>query len=112
MNNDRELTPSIASADSGVTDRLSPYEQAFNRIRAEYLEMPGLRLTAEQVGRLSGVCVTVCRLVLDDLVRAGFLTLGANEIYARSTGLGRVTSHARTSDQRPTIRRPGPGHTR
>jgi hypothetical protein len=33
---------------------VSPYEQAFNRIRAEFMEMPGMRLTPEQVERLSG----------------------------------------------------------
>ena len=72
---------------------MSPYEQAFNRIRAEYLEMPGMRLTAEEVGRLSGVGVSVCRLVLDDLVRAGFLSHGPHGTYTRSTGFGRTTSH-------------------
>jgi len=55
---------------------VSPYEQAFNRIRAEYVETPGMRLTARQVGRLSRVAVSVCRLVLDDLVRAGVLSQG------------------------------------
>jgi hypothetical protein len=89
---------------------VSPYEQAFNRIRAEYVEMPGMRLTAEQVGRLSGVSVSVCRLVLDDLVRAGFLSLGANGTYTRSTGLGRVPSRSSgaESNKRPTVSMPVP----
>jgi hypothetical protein len=63
---------------------VAPYEQAFNRIRAEFTEMPGMRLTPGQVERLSGVGGSICRLVLDDLVRAGFL----------STDLGRVPSPA------------------
>jgi hypothetical protein len=71
--------------------RVSPYEQAFNRIRAEFMEMPGMQLTPEQVERLSGVGSSVCRRVLDDLVRARFLSIGANGMYARSTDLGRAT---------------------
>jgi hypothetical protein len=35
--------------------------------------MPGMRLTAEQVERLSGVDRAVCQDVLEDLVRARFL---------------------------------------
>jgi hypothetical protein len=66
---------------------VSPYERAFKRIQAEFVEMPGIRLTPEQVERLSGVGSSVCRRVLDDLVRAGFLAVGANGTYARSTGL-------------------------
>ena len=73
---------------------MSPYEQAFNRIRAEFVEMPGMRLTPKQVERLSGVGSSVCRLVLDDLVRAGLLSLGASGTYARSTGLDRTVSRS------------------
>jgi hypothetical protein len=65
---------------------LSPYEQVFNRIRAEYVEMPGMRLRPEQVERLSGVNRSVCTLVLDDLVRAQFLVLGRDGAYARRIG--------------------------
>jgi hypothetical protein len=60
-----------------------PYEQAFERIRAEYLEMPGMRLTPDQVRRLSGIDSAVCRLVLDDLVRAKFLRRAPDGSYAR-----------------------------
>ncbi len=62
---------------------MSPYEQAFNRIRAEYEEMPGMRLTPEQVERLSGVDRAVCRRVLDDLVRAQFLATRHDGLYCR-----------------------------
>jgi hypothetical protein len=60
-----------------------PYEQAFTRIRAEFAEMPGLRLTPEQVERLSGIDGTVCRNVLDDLVRARFLSVSTDGRYGR-----------------------------
>jgi hypothetical protein len=91
---------------------VSPYEQAFNRIRAEYVEMPGMQLTAEQVGRLSGVSVSVCRLVLDDLVRAGFLSVGANGGYARPTGLGPVSSRSPGADANKPPIVSMPVHTR
>jgi hypothetical protein len=62
-----------------------PYRQAFERIRGEYREMPGMRLTPVQVERLSGVEISVCRLVLDDLVRAQFLSVRPDGTYARGT---------------------------
>jgi hypothetical protein len=62
-----------------------PYQQAFERIRAEYMEMPGMRLTAAQVERLSGSERAICTRVLDDLVRANFLCVRPNRTYARFT---------------------------
>ena len=61
----------------------TPYQQAFERIRAKYQEMPGMRLTLEQVQRLSGVDRAVCERVLEDLVRAKFLSPGPDGGYAR-----------------------------
>ena len=55
------------------------------RIRAEYLEMPGLRLSADQVRRLCGIEEQQCQLVLDALVAAKFLCVKSDGHYARST---------------------------
>jgi hypothetical protein len=64
-----------------------------DRIRAEYLEMPGLRLTLEQAQRLCGLERTLCQTVLDSLVEAKFLCLKANGTYARLTdGTSTMTS--------------------
>ena len=63
----------------------SSYGAAIERIRAEYVEMPGMRLTAEQVQRLCGVERSVCRAVMEALVEAGFLTMRADGTYARLT---------------------------
>ena len=41
-----------------------PPHAMLNRVRAEYLEMPGLRLTPEQAGRLFGVERALCRACL------------------------------------------------
>lgn len=53
------------------------------RVRAEFLEMPGLHLTREQIQRLCGVEAATCGLVLETLVRAGFLCRKPNGTYAR-----------------------------
>jgi hypothetical protein len=54
------------------------------RVRSEFLEMPGLRLTVAQAARLCGVEQTVCRAVLDALVDAKFLRLTGG-LYSRLT---------------------------
>ena len=58
---------------------------AMARIRAEYLEMPGMSLTLEQVQRLCGIERSVCRMVLDSLVAMKFLHVKAGGTYARLT---------------------------
>ena len=55
-----------------------------NRIRSEYIEMPGLTLKSEQVQRLCGIDHTACKVVLEALVDAGFLTLRDDGSYLRS----------------------------
>ena len=60
-------------------------EILLQRIRAEFLEMPGLTLTREQTQRLCGVESAVCQAVLDALVAASFLCVKANGTYARLT---------------------------
>jgi hypothetical protein len=61
----------------------TPYQEAFDRVRAEYVEMPGMRLTPRQLQRLCGLEAAVCQLVLSDLVRAAFLRQGLGGSYAR-----------------------------
>jgi hypothetical protein len=43
------------------------------RIREEFREMPGLRLTPAQATRLWGLEIETCRQVIDALVAAAFL---------------------------------------
>jgi hypothetical protein len=57
--------------------------QVLQRIRAEYLEMPGLTLRAEQVQRLCGVDSKLCENVLNALVESGFLSRRADGAYGR-----------------------------
>jgi hypothetical protein len=59
--------------------------RTIDRLRAEFLEMPGLRLTAPQVQRLCGVERTMCTAALNALVDAKFLHMSADGTYARLT---------------------------
>jgi hypothetical protein len=53
------------------------------RIRAEYVEMPGMTLKLEQVARLCGVERSICKVLLDALVDAHFLCVRPDGAYAR-----------------------------
>lgn len=64
--------------------RHAAHERARQRIHAEYVEMPDMLLSAEDVSRLCGLDVSVCRVVLDALVREDFLSLGPRGRYARA----------------------------
>ena len=58
-----------------------PHNALVTRIRGEYLEMPGLRLTLEQAQRLCGVERTLCKRVLDALVET--MCVRTDGAYAR-----------------------------
>lgn len=60
-------------------------ERIAERLRAEYLEMPGLQLRPEQVQRFCGIEQTICQMVLDALVASKFLCLRTDGRYARLT---------------------------
>lgn len=55
--------------------------QTIQRIRAEYIEMPGLSLKPEQVQRLCGVDRGLCVRALEALVESGFLSRRADGAY-------------------------------
>jgi DNA-binding IclR family transcriptional regulator len=61
-----------ASLDRLTTSRHRA-EKLLHRIRAKYLEMPGLRLTLKQVQRPWGLDEGTCARSLDVLVEAKFL---------------------------------------
>jgi len=44
-----------------------------NRVRSEFIEMPGLQLTLSQASRLWGLEVAACRSIITTLVDASFL---------------------------------------
>ncbi|RPJ72080.1 MAG: hypothetical protein EHM24_10255 [Acidobacteria bacterium] len=53
------------------------------RIRAEYTEMPGLKLTAPQAQRLLGLERESCDRCLASLVAAGFLARTCDGAFVR-----------------------------
>jgi hypothetical protein len=56
------------------------------RVRAEYLEMPGLSLTEWQMRRLWMLDASVCNAVVESLVKSAFLRRCDNGTYVRVTG--------------------------
>jgi predicted phage tail protein len=61
------------------------HQTVLERIRAEYLEMPGMRLTIAQVPRLFGAERSVCQTALDSLVESKFLYVKLDGAYALLT---------------------------
>ena len=49
------------------------FESLVARVRGEYHEMPGLRLTFRQACRLWQIDASTCQMLLEQLVRDGFL---------------------------------------
>ncbi len=61
-----------------------PTDTLIRRVRGEYLEMPGLRLTIPQAERLWALDEPTCESVLDSLVADGFLAVARNRSYVRA----------------------------
>ncbi|HZT76103.1 MAG TPA: hypothetical protein VFA27_05560 [Vicinamibacterales bacterium] len=60
-------------------------EQILERIRGEFLEMPGLTLTSPQAKRLLGLDEHMCHRLLDRLVEVRFLRRTFTGAYVRLT---------------------------
>jgi len=71
--------------------------RTIERLRAEFLEMPGLRLTVAQVQRLCGVDSTICQTVLDALVDLKFLRVNPDGTYTRLSDGDAVRSRPSTA---------------
>ena len=67
----------MLSADVTVTDWL-------NLIRAEYLEIPGLRLTKPQAQRLWGLDDVTSEALLTALIDVKFLKRTRQDVYVRA----------------------------
>ena len=59
-------------------------QEILNRVRAEFLEMPGLRLRLEQAQRFWGLDRRTCEELLTSLVDAKFLARRPNDVYCLS----------------------------
>jgi hypothetical protein len=61
-------------------------DEVLQRIQGEYVEMPGLRLTAAQAQRLWGLDRDVCDALLGALVDAKFLAQTRDGAFVRMEG--------------------------
>jgi hypothetical protein len=61
-----------------------PLEDLIRRVRGEYLEMPGLRLTSDQASRLWGLDATTSQRLLHTLLDARFLMCTPDGRYSRA----------------------------
>ena len=69
-----------------MTVAAAPICESLQRIKSEYLEMPGLRLTPNQVHRLCGVDLDRCEPLLGALVDAKFLDRTRDGAFVRYNG--------------------------
>lgn len=92
------------------------WNDALTRIQVEYVEMPDLKLTPRQIGRLCNLPQDLCAAALAALVRTGFLLEAQGGTYLRR-GLGRrranLSGHGAGSDAAagaapPSAREPSP----
>ncbi|HEY6362620.1 MAG TPA: hypothetical protein VIX63_16025 [Vicinamibacterales bacterium] len=60
------------------------FAEAMQRVRAEFVEMPGLRVTPAQGARLWHFEKDFCEAVLSALVEARFLVRTRNSLFARA----------------------------
>ncbi len=65
------------------TPRVRLHDDIVSRVRGEFLEMPGLRLTEAQARRLWALDPPLCRMVLSDLVDSGFLLRTPDGAFVR-----------------------------
>ena len=85
--------------------RASLLDSLLERIRTEYLEMPGWCLTLEQMQRLSRVERMLCKRYSDAPVDAKLLCVTSDGAYARFTDGEMSRPRAAKSDLTPDPRR-------
>jgi hypothetical protein len=67
------------------------FDSLVARVRGEYVEMPGLRVTVAQACRLWQVDMATCEKLLDHLIRDGFLCRTDSGFYVASPDTRRRT---------------------
>jgi hypothetical protein len=81
---------------AGCSRRGMSFAIIVNRVRSEFVEMPGLELTMPQAVRLWSLGADDCRAVIDALVDAGFLRWTVRRTVMRTgpdAGAGRHAPH-------------------
>ena len=62
------------------------FDLVLRRVRNEFLEMPGLRVTVQQAMRLWGLERTACEAVIDSLLGSAFLRRTQTGTFVRADG--------------------------
>ena len=78
--------PAETSHGGNMNDTSRGIQDVVRRIRGEFLEMPGLRLTPQQAKRLWRLDDTSCEAVLGALVDARFLAKTRDGAFVRIDG--------------------------
>jgi len=71
-------------SDWGAGMELIGIRHALTRIRLEYMQMPGMRLTRPQIQRLLNLPADACEVALAALIQSRFLCIDAEGFYRRS----------------------------
>ncbi|HLG54659.1 MAG TPA: hypothetical protein VI485_04975 [Vicinamibacterales bacterium] len=74
-----------AGAPSGTDMHAMFFRKLVQRIREEFEEAPGLRLTLSEGARFWGLDLVTCERVLAELLAAGFLSRGDDARYRQAT---------------------------
>jgi len=61
------------------------FRKLVQRIREEFEDAPGLRVTLSEAARFWALDLATCERVLTELLSAGFLARGADERYRQAT---------------------------
>jgi len=64
--------------------RSAALEELLQRVRAEYLEMPSLRLTIWEAQRLFGLTPSVCVTILETLLKQNFLSRTTDGLFVQA----------------------------
>ena len=91
-------------------ERDDAFDGLLARVRGEYLEMPGLRLTVAQASRLWGLDAAVCDALLTCLEASGFLrqtAVGAFRLASSDRAVPRMLHRSSpVAEDRPEQRTP------
>jgi hypothetical protein len=87
----------IAGGAKMALERIGTIEETLQRVKGEFREMPGLRLTPAQAGRLWGLDAVSSQALLDALVDARFLFRTADGAFMRRTDTEMVQPRSSTA---------------
>ena len=81
------LTSTQISQGSSAARTDSAFQRVIERIRAEFQEMPGMRLTGDQIARLCGIDRHRCSEALERLLAAHYLQRAEDGSYSRPSDM-------------------------